>query len=120
MPRGRDTGRGTGHGWFGAQWLAYYEKYQADLIRDLRWSRAKASDVVTGKQRYNQDIVEELALYLNLHPSELLLHPDDAMANRRLKQAVRQIVGGGSPPEEPGPTAPAAVQDVPSRNRKAG
>lgn len=55
-------------------------------MRATGWSRRKASDIVTGEQRYNRDIINDAARALNLNPFELLLHPADAMAMRQLRQ----------------------------------
>ena len=43
------------------------------------------------KVRYNQDAVNEVATYLNVHPYELLMHPDDAMALRRLRTDLVRV-----------------------------
>lgn len=66
-------------------------KHQKDLVKDLDWNKAKASLVMSCKQKYTRDEVNELASYLNIRPFELLLHPDDAMAIRRLREDVLRI-----------------------------
>lgn len=90
MAKSSDTS-GVAHGWFAQQWLKTLEKSQADVCRALGWPKAKASDLISGKQRYNQDAVEDLAAFLNLRPFELLLHPEDAMQLRQLKRSADQI-----------------------------
>jgi hypothetical protein len=61
---------------------------------------------VKGKQRYNRDILNDVAKALNIYPFELLMHPSDAMAQRRMRAAVKEFVqvpfGGvaGDHPEE--------------------
>lgn len=87
--RGRQSA--TGHGWFAQQWLKTLEKSQADACRALGWSKATASDLISGKQRYNQDAVEGLAAFLSISPYELLLHPEDAMSLRQLRHSAAQI-----------------------------
>ena len=78
------------HDWFLKEWLRYYGKKQADMVRDLDWNKAKVSLTASGKQPYDREAVNEASAYLNLQPYELLMHPDDAMALRRLKRdAVR-------------------------------
>lgn len=95
--------------WFLADWLKSLSVSQADLVRLTDYPKAKVSDLVTGKQRYNRDVLNDIALALNLQPHELLLHPDDAMALRRFKIAAETIVRvpfGGTAGDEaaPGPT----------------
>lgn len=79
------------HDWFLKEWLSYYGKRQADLARDLDWNKAKVSLTASGKQPYDRDDVNEASAYLNIAPYELLMHPDDAMALRRLRQDVARI-----------------------------
>lgn len=81
-----------GHDWYLKEWLAALGKKQADIVRDLDWNKARVSLMLRGKQPYDRDSLNELAAYLHLKPHELLMHPDDAMALRRLKIAAGQIV----------------------------
>ena len=76
------------HDWYIREWMETCKLKQADLMRLLEWPRAKASDVVTGKQRYNRDLVNEISLIMNCRPYELLMPPADAMALRRLKDDI--------------------------------
>jgi hypothetical protein len=71
--------------WFLREWLAATGKKQADVVRDLDWNKAKVSLMVRGLQPYTREEVNELAEYLHIRPHELLMHPDDAHAIRRLK-----------------------------------
>ena len=73
------------HDWYLKEWLAACDKKQADIVRDLDWNKAKISLMANGKQPYTRDEINELADYLNVKPHELLMHPEDAMAIRRLK-----------------------------------
>lgn len=92
--------------WYLKEWLAATKTSQAELGRRTDYPKAKVSDLVTGKQRYNRDILNDVASALNVHPFELLMHHDDAMAQRRLRRAAEFIVrvpfGGtaGDHPEE--------------------
>ena len=84
---------------------------QADLVKSLDWSKAKANAVWHGDQRLNEDILEELAPFLHAQPYELLIAPEAAMRMRQLEAALRTV------PREPEPRpfpAPATVR------RKAG
>ena len=94
--------------WYLSDWLKTLQVSQADLVRLTDYPKAKISDLVTGKQRYNRDILNDIAAALNVHPHELLMHPEDAMALRQMKQAVEQFVkvphggtAGDLPAEKP-------------------
>lgn len=73
------------HDWYLTQWLGASHKKQKDIVRDLGWNKAKVSLTASGKQPYDRDDVNAIAKYLNLQPYELLMHPADAMALRRLR-----------------------------------
>lgn len=79
------------HDWYLKEWLATLRKKQADIARDLDWNKARVSLMIRGEQQYNRDAVNELAAYLNIRPHELLMHPDDAMALRRLRENAIKI-----------------------------
>ena len=69
--------------------MMMHGKIQADLQKELGWSKAKAHAVWHGQQ-YTQALIEELAPWLNTQPYELLLAPEDAMAIRGMrKDAIR-------------------------------
>lgn len=80
------------HDWYLRQWLRALHKRQADLERDLGLNKSKVSLTARGKQPYDRDLINAVANYLNLRPHELLMHPDDAMAIRRLQATAEQIV----------------------------
>ena len=104
MPRVRRaiTPRSLHHSWYLREWMAHFSKRQADLVRDLDWHRATASEVWNGRQRYTQDMIDELAVYLNLRPFELLLPPEEAMAIRRMRDAAVTIAADNAGrPSEP-------------------
>ena len=79
------------HDWFLTAWAKTLGKRQTDFVNDLEWNRSKASLVWRGAQPYTRDMVNEVSTYLNIHPYELLMHPDDAMAIRRLRSSAKQI-----------------------------
>lgn len=78
--------------WYLKEWLAATNTSQAELCRRTDYPKAKVSDLVTGKQRYNRDILNDVANALNIYPYELLRHPDDAFAERRMRQAIGEFV----------------------------
>jgi transcriptional regulator with XRE-family HTH domain len=79
------------HDWFLKEWLRYYGKKQADMAKALDWNKAKVSLTLHGKQPFDRDDLNAAADFLNIAPYELLMHPDDAMALRRLRQDVARI-----------------------------
>lgn len=92
--------------WFINEWLAATNTTQAELGRRTDYPKAKVSDLCTGKQRYNRDILNDVAQALNIYPYELLMHPEDAMNQRRMMKAIEQFVPirqsgvAGDPPAE--------------------
>jgi transcriptional regulator with XRE-family HTH domain len=78
--------------WYLKEWLGATDTTQAELGRRTDYPKAKVSDLVTGKQRYNRDILNDVAKALNIAPYELLRHPDDAYADRRMVKAIEQFV----------------------------
>lgn len=79
------------HDWYLSEWLKAVGKKQADMARELEWNKAKVSLTASGKQPYDRDDVNEASAYLNIEPYELLMHPADAMALRRLRQDAARI-----------------------------
>lgn len=79
------------HDWYLKEWLRQAGKKQADVVRDLDWNKARVSLMMRGLQPYERDAVNELATYLNIRPYELLMHPDDAMAIRRLRSEMLRL-----------------------------
>jgi hypothetical protein len=80
--------------WFLREWAAYRGKRQADMARDLNWSKNKANIVWHSQQDYKRGVVNELARWLEIEPFELLLRPDEAMALRQMRESAMQIAKG--------------------------
>jgi hypothetical protein len=93
------------HDWYLADWLETLQIKQADLSRLTDWDKRKTSFLVSGKQPYKRDDVNEAAFALNLQPFELLMPPEQAMALRRLYASSVTIAAEGKSPyvAEPGP-----------------
>lgn len=106
MPRKAAPARAIGPDWYLVEWMRYYDKSQADIIRATGWGKARVNDIVHGRTDYYRDILNELARFLNIHPYELLMPPDDAMAVRRMREGSLQMVADPhktfTPPEEAG------------------
>jgi transcriptional regulator with XRE-family HTH domain len=78
--------------WYLKEWLAATKTTQAELVRRTDYPKAKVSDLANGKQRYNRDILNDVARALNIHPFELLMHPSDAMSQRRMRRLAEEMV----------------------------
>lgn len=72
--------------------MDYYGLKQARMMELTGWSKASTSQIYNGIQDYNPKLVKEAAVALNLQDYELLMHPDKAMALRRLQSSAEQIV----------------------------
>lgn len=79
------------------------------LQREIGYSDGKASNVLTGKKRYDKDLVNEIAAAMHIMPHELLMHPDEAFALRRQREAAMDLAKQG------GMVAPS-----PAERKKAG
>jgi len=86
------------HRWYLAEWATERGKRQADAIRCLGWSRSSASDLWTGKQRYTQDHIDEVAKWLEIEPFELLMPPKEAISLRRLREMAHAIAAEDGTP----------------------
>lgn len=81
----------TGHDWHLRQWMRATGTSQAALMERTGWDKRKASFLVNGQQPYKRDVINEAAAALNIAPFELLMHPDDAFAIRRLRESAISI-----------------------------
>lgn len=91
MPRKKVSTNVIGPDWFLSEWMATLKLKPVDLIRETGWGKATVSDIVNGRTDYYRAIVNELARVLRVEPFELLMHPDDAFALRRLRQDALRI-----------------------------
>ena len=91
--------------WFLREWMARYGKRQAALVNELGWHKSKANEVWHGRQKFNRDMLVEIAAWLGRHPYELLLPPDEADALIRLRESAEAIVANR-------PGAPAPVRQA--------
>lgn len=100
--------------WYLAEWMDTLEVSQADLCRETGFPKAKMSELVNGKSRYNRDVVNPLAKALHIAPHELLMHPQEAFNLRRLRESAISIAGGNVVAISETPAPPPAVR----KNRK--
>lgn len=82
----------TGPSWFIKEWMDALGVRQRDMVERCDWSKATASQIYNGVQDYSPKIVQEASLALNVEPFELLMHPDRAMALRKLRASAEEIV----------------------------
>lgn len=87
LPASQDDGQD----WYLREWLVCLKLRQADLARKVGMPKNTMSAIYNGKTNYYRDLVNAFADALNIHPYELLMHPDDAMALRRFRLDARQI-----------------------------
>lgn len=83
--------------WHLQEWMEAAGKKQADLVRDLGWTRRKASEVFNGDQPYKRDMLNEVAGWLALEPYELLLSPGRAAQLRHFERAAVAIAAALPP-----------------------
>jgi transcriptional regulator with XRE-family HTH domain len=100
------------HDWYLPQWLSSLHLKQADLERLTGWDKRKASFLVNGKQSYKREIVNEAAAALRIEPFELLMHPADAFALRRLRETALRIAADNRVPFTPAPEDVAQERKV--------
>lgn len=77
--------------WFLREWMASLQLRQADVMRLTDTPRATMSKAYNGETDYYRELLNRFAVALNIHPYELLMHPDDAMAIRRLRSSAFEI-----------------------------
>lgn len=91
------------HDWYLAEWLDSLHIKQADLSRLTDWDKRKTSFLVSGKQPYKREDVNDAAFALNLQPFELLMPPERAMALRQLHASSLTIAAETKSPYSPEP-----------------
>lgn len=79
--------------WFLSDWMSAAQLNQPQLQKLTGWSKRKTSDLCAGAQRYNRDTLNDAAHALHVAPYELLLHPADAMALRKMREGGLQLAG---------------------------
>lgn len=94
--------------WYLREWFATAGLKQRDLVTKLDYPPATANALWHGVQRYRRDHIRDVSSLLNIEPWELLMHPDEAMALRRLRSVIAEVAKPEPPvasseaqPEEP-------------------
>jgi transcriptional regulator with XRE-family HTH domain len=79
------------HDWYLADWMAATDVSQAQLVRATGFPKSKISMLVNGHRKYHREDLNDLARAMNILPFELLMHPEDAMRMRRLRETAVSI-----------------------------
>lgn len=89
--------------WYLPEWMAVAELKgrgaQTRMMELTGWSKATMSQLYNGGQDFSPKVLAEAAQALNCAPYELLMHPETAMAIRRLRQDALRIVEDSKPPK---------------------
>lgn len=64
---------------------------QAKMMDLTGWSKATMSQLYNGTQDYSPKVVNEAAFALKVQPFELLMHPERAMALRKVQAGAQEI-----------------------------
>lgn len=99
----RSMGTAAKHDWYLRQWIETLSTSQAELERRTGWDKRKASHLLNGKQPYKRDTVNDAAQALNIAPFELLMHPEEAFALRRMRADAIRIAAEPRTPFTPMP-----------------
>jgi transcriptional regulator with XRE-family HTH domain len=77
--------------WYLRDWLKTLNISQQALADSLDWQKSKVSRLASGTSDWSRGHLDEISSVLHLEPFELLLHPEDAMAMRRLRDTAVRI-----------------------------
>jgi transcriptional regulator with XRE-family HTH domain len=91
MPDQSESTHASDTDWHLRAWMTTLDVTQAELGRRTGWSKATMNDIFHGRTEYYRAIVNAAADALYIQPYELLMHPDEAMAIRRLRESAVRI-----------------------------
>lgn len=109
-------------GWFLTEWMDHLRVNQAYMVNHAGWTKTQASHLYNRQKDYKPDLVKSAAFALKIAPYELLMHPEDAMALRRLRENALTIAADNHATFTPAETDPGEDK-APRRlapRRKAG
>ena len=98
--------------WYIREWATTLGKRPVDFVRDLEWNKSRVSLLFSGKQPYSPSVLKDVAAYLNLQPFELLMHPDRAMAYRRMSGAAATLVADADAIRDQPPASVVKLRQV--------
>ena len=104
VPMTNPADDGPEEDWRLREWMAHLGKRQADLVKDLGWTKNRAHFIWHSTQPYMRKDVNEVAAWLGIKIHELFMAPRDALALRRLRETAAAIVAENeSEPHEQAP-----------------
>lgn len=77
--------------WYLRQWMKTLRVTQTQLARECDWNTSTMHGIYHGRTEYYREILNLIAVKLNVQPYELLMHPDEAMAIRQLLVEANKI-----------------------------
>lgn len=87
--------------WHLRDWFAATDLKQRDLITKLDYASGTAFKLWHGFQAPTALQIQQVAELLNIEPFELLMHPEEAMRMRRLKQTIAEVAAAERPSPPP-------------------
>jgi transcriptional regulator with XRE-family HTH domain len=63
-------------GWYAAEWIAYLNLKQSDVVARTGMSKGMVSEYVNGKRRYNEDVLVSFSKALGIEPADILMPPE--------------------------------------------
>ena len=79
---------------------------QAYMMKEAGWSKTTASLLYNCQQDFNPKLIAQAARALKIRPFELLMHPEEAMALRRLRESALSIAAEHRLAYKPAPEEP--------------
>jgi hypothetical protein len=79
------------HDWYLREWIDASPVTITEFRERTGWTHRIASQLVNRRIRWNRDHLSEAAFALHVEPFELLMHPDEAFALRRLRADALRI-----------------------------
>jgi hypothetical protein len=78
--------------WYLSDWMRTLKVSQAKLAAECDWTPSTMHGIYHGRTNYYREIVNLIASKLNIQPYELLMHPEQAMAVRKMQASAAEIM----------------------------
>lgn len=98
--------------WFLPEWMATLHVSQAKLAKACDWTPSTMHGIYHGRTSYYREIVNLIAVKLNIEPFELLMPPERAMAIRRMQEAAVTIAHDAEKAVDEAPPAGRTIRVV--------
>lgn len=99
-----------GPDWFLKEWAESLGLNQADFGRALELHKNSANRLWHSEQPYRRDQLNAAAAWLHIRPYELLMHPEEAHAIRRMRELAARMVADNTKPSDRPDTPPARAR----------